>query len=86
MGERNTRITDFESVPIPKVLYRKIEKRLGKTEFKSVGEYIAYVLEQVLIQLSEDDSDKGSEERKENVFSEKDQENVQQRLRDLGYL
>ena len=79
-------MVELESVPIPKGLYEKIAKRLGKTEFKSVGEYVTYVLEQVLIELGETDSSSGSDERKENAFSKEDQENVEQRLRDLGYI
>jgi hypothetical protein len=47
---------------------------------------VAYVLDQVLLELESAETEKAAKKRPENAFSEEDQENVEQRLRDLGYL
>lgn len=83
--QKAVKATEIVTVPIPKILFQKIEKRLEKTEFKSVGEYITYVLEQVLLELDENSGGKSSK-KSDNPFSKEDQESVEQRLRDLGYL
>jgi len=64
------------TVKIPKEIYEKIEERIKDTEFKSVDEYVTYVLKEVLASLEED----------EEVFSEEEEEKVKERLRALGYL
>ena len=64
-------------VKIPKEIYEKIRERIKDTEFKSVDEYVTYVLQEVLASL---------EEEEENVFSEEEEEKVKERLRALGYL
>lgn len=64
-----------------------IEERVEVSEFKSVEEYVNFVLEEVLRQVKGDGSpekDSGTEEEK--GFDEEDEEAVQDRLRDLGYL
>lgn len=64
-------------VKIPKETYEKIRERIKDTEFKSVDEYVTYVLQEVLASL---------EEEEENVFSKEEEEKVKERLRALGYL
>ena len=64
------------TIKIPKEIYEKIEERIKDTEFKSVDEYVTYVLKEVLASLEED----------EEVFSEEEEEKVKERLRALGYL
>lgn len=64
-----------------------IEERVEVSEFESVEEYVNFVLEEVLRQVEGDGSpekDSGTEE--EEGFDEEDEEAVQDRLRDLGYL
>ena len=63
-------------------IYKKIKKRVAKTEFESVQEYVNYVLEEVIKQVEEED--KGTEE--EAAYSKEDEEKVKERLRALGYL
>jgi hypothetical protein len=71
-------------VKLPMSLVTRIKRRLGNSDFSSVDEYVAYVVDQVLTEL---ESNSGQDKPKgENVFSKEDQENVEQRLRDLGYL
>ena len=69
--------TDKENkvVSLPEDLYDKIEAKVQATEFHSVDEYVVFVLEEVL--------DEGEEEVS---FSEKEEEEVKNRLRALGYL
>jgi Arc/MetJ-type ribon-helix-helix transcriptional regulator len=55
-------------------LYNKIKEQVKVSEFSSVEEYVAFVLEEV---LREDD------EEEEETF---DEEEIKQKLRSLGYL
>lgn len=64
-------------VNIPDELYEKIEKSLGEFGFKTVDEYVEFVLREVL------ESDSSQEEQ---VFSKEEEEMIKKRLRDLGYL
>ncbi len=76
MGETAT-------VRISRSLADRISKRLSKTDFKSVDEYVNYVVEQVLADLEGEAPTQGTDE---NAYSKEDQATVEQRLRDLGYL
>ncbi len=69
-------------VSLPTVLVQRVKKRLGNSNFKSVDDYVAYVVEQMLNELEPTENSKTNEA----VFSKKDQEDIEQRLRDLGYL
>ena len=68
-----------EKVPIhvPKKLYERIEKIVRESggEFKSVEEYVIFVLEEAL---------RGEEE--EAIFTPEEEEEIKRRLRALGYL
>lgn len=66
---------EYGEIRIPKQLTKKIEERIKQTEFKSVEEYVTFVLEEVI-----------KEEEPEEVFSEEDEQKVKERLRALGYL
>ena len=68
---------DFAKIEIPVKIYKKIEERIKETEFKSVDEYVTYVLKEVLTSL---------EEEEEEVFSEEEEEKIKERLRALGYI
>ncbi len=67
---------EFGEIKVPKDIIRKIEERIKDTEFKSVEEYVTFVLEEVI----------RDEEEPEEVFSEEDEKTVKERLRALGYL
>ncbi len=67
----------MKQVNIPDELYGKIEKNLEDFGFKTVDEYVVFVLEEV-IKKDGDGEDK--------VFSEEEEETIKKRLRDLGYL
>ena len=65
-------------VPIPAKLYLKIKKRIKSTEFRSVQDYVVYVLEEVISSLEAEEEVK--------AFSDEDEKKIKDRLRALGYL
>jgi 16S rRNA C1402 N4-methylase RsmH len=67
---------EYGEIKVSKEIIRKIEERIKDTEFKSVEDYVTFVLEEVI------KDEVGSEE----VFSEEDEKKVKERLRALGYL
>ncbi len=69
---------EYGDIKVPKEIIKKIEKRIQGTEFKSVDEYIAFVLEEVVKE--------SEEEEPEEIFSEENEAKVKERLRALGYL
>jgi len=69
---------EYVSISIPVELYKNIEKKIEKSDFTSVSEYVTYVLKEVLESLDEED--------KEEVFTEEEEKKVKERLRALGYL
>lgn len=68
---------EYGTVKIPKDIIEKIKERIQGTEFKSVEEYITFVLKEVI---------KDEDDEPEEVFSEEDEKKVKERLRALGYL
>jgi hypothetical protein len=72
------------AVKVPKALVVRIVRRLPNTDFKTVDEYVSYVIEQVVSEL--EGGDASSNKSGESVFSKEDQASVEQRLRDLGYM
>lgn len=79
---------DKTNLQIPSALASRIQKRLAKSDFKSIDEYASYILDQVLSELEagEAHDEKQTQNEGTSVFSKEDQESVEQRLRDLGYL
>lgn len=69
-------MSEKKTVSIPEELYSAIEERVDGTEFKSVEEYITFVLEEVI----------KDEDEEETAFTAEDEEEVKKRLRALGYL
>ena len=65
------------AIKIPRRLYEQIKKQVEESggEFKSVEEYVVFVLEEVL-----------REEEAESVFTPEEEEEIKRRLRALGYL
>ena len=63
------------AIELPKSLVDKIAGRVPDSGFKTVSEYVSFVLEQAIAKYEE----------KSSITAE-DQEKIEQRLRDLGYL
>ena len=71
---------DAENVQIPTWLYKKIEQRMPRDQFKSVADYVSFVLTQVVSDTQP------KEEQSVQAYSREDEEKVKDRLRALGYL
>lgn len=69
---------DCGRINIPKRILEKIEKRLDKTEFKSVEEYVSFVLDEVV-------KENAHEETSEPISNEDDAK-IKGRLKALGYI
>jgi reverse gyrase len=67
-----------EAVELPTRIVERVEQRLPRTEFDSSGEYIAYVMEEVLYRVNADTAD--------GEFEEVGEDEVRDRLESLGYL
>ena len=67
----------YTTVSIPKPLADKIKKRIAKTGFSSVSDYVIYVLREVISNIEE----KGKKE----AFSKEEEELIRRRLKGLGY-
>lgn len=66
---------DSQTVAIEQHLYERVERRIAKTNFESVDEYVTFVLEEI---VAGDEVDETHEEVNED--------DIQARLRSLGYL
>ncbi|MFX1308520.1 MAG: CopG family transcriptional regulator [Promethearchaeota archaeon] len=78
MSEEDHKV-EYTTVSLPKPLVEKIKERMRGTGFPSVSSYVTYVLRQVVSSIEE-------EERSKQAFTKEEEENVKQRLRDLGYI
>lgn len=67
--------TDARTVRIAEHLHERTEQRIAGTTFESVDEYVQFVLEEVLAADAADGS-----------YDDVDDDDVQARLRSLGYL
>lgn len=70
--------SDQTSVELPTEVVERVDARLPRTEFDSAGEYVAYVVEEVLAGVEADLGD-------DDVESV-DEGQVRDRLESLGYL
>jgi Arc/MetJ-type ribon-helix-helix transcriptional regulator len=73
--------TDITVVHLPKGLADRIHRRLEKSDFKSMDDYVAYVLGQIL-----DEIEGAAAPKSEEVFTKKEQGDVEEHLRSLGYM
>jgi len=64
-----------KNLELPNDLYEKIEETIKGTEFKSVEEYVIFVLEEVL-----------KEDEEAEPLSPEEEAQVKERLKGLGYL
>ncbi|AWB28176.1 hypothetical protein [Halococcoides cellulosivorans] len=65
-----------QSVDLPPEIVDRVEDRLSRTEFDSASEYITFVIEEVLASVETDDA----------VDDTVDEQEVEDRLKSLGYL
>jgi hypothetical protein len=69
---------ETDTVELPTRIVERVEARLPRTEFDSTGEYITYVMEEVLYRVEQETEDED--------YEEVDEEEVKNRLKSLGYL
>ena len=70
---------DTIKVSLKRPLAKKLRRRLKETEFKTLSEYVNFILEEVISSLEE-------QEDEDIEYTEEEEEKVKQRLKDLGYL
>ena len=68
----------YTTVSIPVSLYERIKNVMEGTGFKSVSDYVTYILREV-VSMHE-------RERMASPFSKEDVERIKEKLRALGYL
>jgi Arc/MetJ-type ribon-helix-helix transcriptional regulator len=69
---------DYTTVSIPSKLAKKIKKRLKGTGFRSMSEYVNYLLRQIETAAELHENKK--------AFTREDEEEVRKRLVALGYI
>jgi len=68
-----------DEISIPDDLAEELKKRAEEKGFKSLSDYVTYILRQVLSKIGADNS-------QTNVSSKQDEEEIKQKLREMGYL
>jgi len=71
----NRMAEDTEPISLPVWIMREVRARLPQTQFKTVSEYVTFVLTQVL-----------KDDREEHPLTTDDEEKIKDRLKALGYL
>ena len=67
-------------IRIPETLAERIRRRLAKSDFRNLDDYVAYVLNQVLDELE------GQSKDTEEGLTKKEQSDIESQLRSLGYM
>jgi Arc/MetJ-type ribon-helix-helix transcriptional regulator len=73
--------SEITTIHLPKQLADRIRRRLEKSDFKSMDDYVAYVLGQIL-----DEIEGATTPKTDEVFTKKEQGDVEEHLRSLGYM
>jgi len=66
----------MKKIEIPDEIYEKIEKKLEEYGFKTVDEYVIFVLKNLL----------EAEQEEPRGYTEEEEEIIKKRLEDLGYM
>ena len=77
-SKRGKSQSKYTTVSIPRTLYNRIKKLVDEKGFKSVSDYVTYVLREVIV-MHESES-------QSEPFTEEDLEEIKKRLRALGYI
>ncbi len=67
------------TISLPEELEEKLKNKIKETDFDSVSDYLIYILKQVLEKETESS-------RKEQSYSEEEEQAVKRRLKELGYI
>jgi metal-responsive CopG/Arc/MetJ family transcriptional regulator len=69
----------YTTVSIPESLFKRIEKIIEGSGFKSVSEFVTFVLRQVVVDME-------AEKLREEGLTEEEKKAIVDRLKRLGYL
>lgn len=72
--------SETTTVHLPKELAERIRRRLKDSDFTNMDDYVSYVLNQIMDEIE------GRSSKSEEVFSKKEQGDVEEHLRSLGYM
>jgi len=72
---RELSIPNVTTIELPSEIVQKISEKIKGSEFHSVSEYVLFVLREVL-----------EEDSRAVPYSKEDEERIQARLRELGYV
>lgn len=70
----------FKTINLPASLHARIEKRLPKTGFTSVDDYVSFLVRELLTTIEKDEAEQAKD------FSPDEEREVEDRLRNLGYI
>ena len=73
--------SETQSIELPLDLINRIEQRVQLTNFESTEEYIAYVLEEMIFEVEQKNTELTSEK-----YDDQQETEVEERLKSLGYL
>jgi hypothetical protein len=83
-GQSQKDVGETVGVRIPKATAERVSKRLSDSGFRTVDEYVGYVVDMVLNEV--EGGPKTSDAPSPESFTKEDQEAVEQKLKELGYL
>lgn len=69
------------NLSIPEDLRKKLEIKIKETNFKSIQDYILYILKQIVSEKKMEISSS-----REQVYTKEEEDNIKKNLEDLGYL
>ena len=73
-------MTTKTKISIPLELVKKLEEKIKETDFKSVQDYVIYILKQI---VSEQEEENNSEK---DAYTKEEETDLKKNLEDLGYL
>ncbi len=85
-------MTNKITISISKALKQKLEEKIKGTNFKSIQEYVAFVLEQVTSEIKAERQTHTKEEKElignlyTETYTEKEEADLKKNLKDLGYI
>jgi len=68
---------EFVNISIPEELFDRIKGAMGSTKFKSVDDFVAYLLREAISKL---------EAKQQDFFTKEEEKKAKERLKGLGYL
>ena len=83
-------MTDKINLSIHEELEKKLKEKIKETNFKSLSEYILFILEQITSEIKTEEQGYTKEEEADiagnPAYSEEEEANLKKNLEDLGYI